>query len=118
MRAITIAVDATTGLAGMIKPGSHMDLIGEYSFEGDVNTDMISQNINVLAVDNVLEQAGTTGDGGTPAYTTITLEVTPRQAMEISLAVYSGTLRALMRSPLDEEPVTIKSITLDKVLNN
>lgn len=117
MRAITIAVDATTGLSGMIKPGNHVDLVGEYSFEGKVLTDMIVQNIKILAVDNVLEQAGIAGADGAPGYTTITMEVTPTQAMEISLAVYSGTLRAILRSPLDEEPVIIKSITLDNVLN-
>jgi pilus assembly protein CpaB len=117
MRAITIAVDATTGLSGMIKPGNHVDLVGEYAATGGTVTDIIAQNIKILAVDNVLEQAGTSGEAGAPAYSTITMEVTPTQAMEISLAVYSGTLRAVLRSPLDEAPVNIKAITLAKVLN-
>ena len=78
----------------------------------------MEENIKVLAVDSVLDSTGKAGDGTTPGYTTITLEVTPGQAMEISMAAYSGTLRAVLRSPLDDEAKKYKSITLNKVLNH
>jgi pilus assembly protein CpaB len=92
--------------------------VGEYDIAGTVYTDLVAEYINVLAVDNVLSETGKTADGTTPAYSTITLEVSPQQAMEISMAAYSGTLRAVLRSPLDEVLNNFKSITLVNVVNN
>ena len=118
MRAITIGVDATSGVAGMLRPSDRIDLVGEFSQTGKVYTDLIAEYVNILAVDNVLSETGKAADGTTPAYSTITLEVTPKQAMEISMAAYSGSIRAVLRSPLDEELNKFKSITLVNVLNN
>lgn len=118
MRAITIAVDATTGVAGMLRPSDRIDLVGEYDIAGTVYTDLVAEYLNILAVDNVLSETGKAADGTTPAYSTITLEVTPQQAMEISMAVYSGTMRAVLRSPLDETLNNYKSVTLVNVVNN
>jgi len=118
MRAITIGVDATAGVAGMLRPGDHIDLMGEYDVAGTVYTDLVAEYLNILAVDGVLSETGKTADGSSVAYSTITLEVTPQQAMEISMAAYSGTLRAVLRSPLDEVVNSYKSITLINILNN
>jgi len=118
MRAITIGVDATSGVAGMLRPSDRIDLVGEFSQAGTVYTDVVAENVNILAVDNVLSETGKAADGTTPAYSTITLEVTPRQAMEISMAAYSGSIRAVLRSPLDEVLNNFKSVTLVNVLNN
>jgi pilus assembly protein CpaB len=118
MRAITIAVDATSGVAGMLRPADRIDLVGEFDSAGIIYTDLVAEYVHILAVDSVLDSSGKAGDGTTPAYSTITLEVTPTQAMEISNAVYSGTLRAVLRSPLDEVLTNYKSITLLNVLNN
>lgn len=115
-RAITIAVDATTGIAGMITPGNKIDLVGEYETNGTVYTAMVAEDIKVLAVDAVLSESGKAGDGTTPGYTTLTLEVTQKQAMELSMATYSGTLRAILRSPVDNKMNKPKSITLKSVL--
>jgi pilus assembly protein CpaB len=118
MRAITIGVDSTAGVAGMLRPSDRIDLMGEYDVAGTVYTDLVAEYINILAVDNILSETGKAADGGTPGYTTITLEVTPQQAMEISMATYSGTLRAVLRSPLDDVINNYKSVTLVNVLNN
>jgi pilus assembly protein CpaB len=118
MRAITIGVDATSGVAGMLRPSDRIDLVGEFSQAGTVYTDLVAEYVNILAVDNVLSETGKTADGTTPAYSTITLEVTPSQAMEISMAAYSGSIRVVLRSPLDEALNNYKSITLVNVLNN
>lgn len=118
MRAITIGVEATSGVAGMLRPSDRIDIIGEFSVANTVYTDLVAEYVNILAVDNVLSETGKTSDGTTVAYSTITLEVTPAQAMEISMAAYSGSLRAVLRSPLDEVLNNYKSITLVNVLNN
>lgn len=125
MRAITIAVDATSGLSNMIAPGNHVDIIGDFLTEKtDTNsktqkqsyTVMVLENIEVLAVDNILSK-DKQQDSETAAYQTITLQVTPEQAMKLSMAQFEGELRAILRSPLDETDNGLRSITLDDILH-
>lgn len=125
MRAITIAVDATSGLSNMIAPGNHVDIIGDFLTEKtDTNsktqkqsyTVMVLENIEVLAVDNILSK-DRQQDSETAAYQTITLQVTPEQAMKLSMAQFEGELRAILRSPLDETDKGLRSITLDDILH-
>ena len=120
MRAITILVDVTSGLSGMLKPKDRIDLIGEFEYTpqgqaANAYTSMVVENIKILAVDSILAEQGKT-DGS--AYASITLEATPKQAMEISMAVYKGQLRALLRSPLDKDNTNLPNITIDNVLAN
>ena len=125
MRAITVAVDETSGLAYMIAPLDHVDIIGAFlstvsneAADGSAkvsNTTMILENINVLAVDNVLSKDGKT-KSDSPVYTTLTLEVTPSEAMKLSEAQFEGQLRAILRSPIDTDETKQPSITLDDVM--
>lgn len=122
MRAITIAVDATSGLSNMIVPGNRVDIIGEFLTEKTaINekqsyTVMVLENIEVLAVDNVLSKEQQQ-DSKTAAYATITLQVTPEQAMKLSMAQFEGELRAILRSPLDETDNDLPNLTLDDILH-
>lgn len=129
MRAITIGVDATSGLSNMISQGNHVDIIGYFLKESASSaasgstqktsvTSMVLENIKVLATDASLSKESS-GDGESTApsaYQTITLEVTPEQAMKLSMAQSEGTLRAILRSPLDEKKKNLPNITLDNVL--
>ncbi len=122
MRAITIAVDSTTGLAGMLKPNYRVDIISDFDREnkdgGSVSyTTMIAEDITILSVDSVLSEGGKEQpEDGKAVYSTITLQVTPEQAMKLSLSEYKGHLRAILRSPLDEKKTNLPSVTLDSVM--
>lgn len=126
MRAITIAVSETSGVAYMITPGNNVDIIGEFvsTTTSDANdgssgkvsyTTMLLENVTVLAVDNVFSQDGKTNSEN-PAYTTLTLQVTPKQAMVLSTAQFEGELKAILRSPVDNEMTNQPSLTLDDVM--
>jgi pilus assembly protein CpaB len=117
MRAITIAVDATSGVAGMLHPADKIDLLGEFDSNGVSVTDMVEENITILAVDNNRSSNSVIGDGSIVSYSTLTLEVTPAQAMEISSAARNGALRVILRSPLDSAILNYKSISISNVLN-
>ena len=127
MRAITMPVDETSGIAYMITPGNHVDIVGYFLKEeedeetGDKKklsyTIMLLENTPVLAVDNVFSEAGKAGSDN-PAYKTITLQVTPEEAMELSMAQSEGEIRAILRSPVDEDDANPPRITLDDVLEN
>ena len=124
MRAITISVSETTGLSGMLKPQNRIDLICDFEYQQDgmnsrLYSILVTENIKILAVDNVLSEAGKTGQQGTEeTYTAITLEVTPKQVLDISMAESSGQLRAALRSPLDEDITNLPNITIENVMAN
>ena len=126
MRAITIAVDETSGVAFMITPGNNVDIIGEFvkttssAADGSGSdkisyTTMVLENVTVLAVDNVFSKDGK-ANSDKPVYTTLTLQVTPSQAMELSTAQFEGQLRAILRSPVDNKETNQPSLTLDDVM--
>ena len=125
MRAISIAVDETSGLSNMVTPGNHVDIIGEFvsttnnGADGSNNkisyTTMVLENITVLAVDNVFAKAGK-ASSDKPEYTTLTLQVTPKQAMELSAAQFEGQLRVILRSPVDTDLTKQSSVTLNDIM--
>lgn len=126
MRAISIAVDETGGVAFMITPGNNVDVIAELikttnTADGSNSTSityttMVLENVSVLAVDNVFSKEGKV-NSDTPTYTTLTLQVTPAQAMKLSAAQYEGQLRVILRSPVDTKTTGQASITLNDVLS-
>lgn len=122
MRAITIAVDSVAGLAYMLAPGNHVDILAQYQVELEINGETKSQqvatllveNIPILAVDYVMAEGGKTGQAE-KTYTTLTLQVTPAQALDLSFSEYVGGLRAILRSPLDEGTNDLPNVTIEDV---
>ncbi len=123
MRAVTVAVTPTSGVAGMLLPGNRADVILLYEVEiqtaGQIEKKMtariLMQNINILAIDQILDKNGS-GENGA-MYTNVTLEVTPKQAVELSLAQNVGQLSFALRSPIDEKLVDAGVISTD-ILDN
>lgn len=118
MRAAAVAVDATSGVAGLIKPGNRVDVVVIYQAEtaadaaGQSKTQtaaqLLLQNIAVLAVDKVTDKAGSAD-----MYATITLEVTPEQALDLNVARNVGSLSLLLRSPIDSAEAGTGIVTDD-----
>lgn len=107
MRAITIAVDQVKGIAGLLIPGDHVDVLASPSKGGSIPAAYaIVRDARVLAVGRQtgdLEPAPTASPGpnarATPApYPNVTLAVTPQQADTIMAADLDGTLRLALRS--------------------
>jgi len=93
MRAISINVSGAAAVSGMVAPNDHVDVIGTFTFpqadgktrNGDIVTSTILQNVLVLAVGRTTAKAASplgTGSG----YSTVTLEVTPREAEMLAFA--------------------------------
>lgn len=128
MRAISIGVGNLSGLVGMIRPHNTVDIIAQLSKEekqpdgGEKTIDyttMIAENIKVLAVDDVISQEGKTKNSETgTSYTSVTLQVTAHQAMELNMSEYKGQLRLILRSPLDEDIVKPPTIKFDDIIIN
>jgi pilus assembly protein CpaB len=104
MRAVSVPVDATTGISGFIFPADSVDVI--LTFRYGVNdssnggshprhySETLLRNVRVLAVDQRVEN----NDGAAKVAKTATLEVTPRQAEKIALGLQLGSISLSLRS--------------------
>lgn len=107
-RAISVRIDESTGVAGLIYPGDRVDLILTHEVgvkkESDRETEnrvrvseTILSNVRVIAIDQSLEDLKSQkGQARTPK--TATLEVMPQQAEIIAVATRMGTLTLTLQS--------------------
>ncbi|MEX2454955.1 MAG: Flp pilus assembly protein CpaB [Rhodospirillaceae bacterium] len=109
MRAVTVPVTATSGIAGFVFPGDRVDLILAHDFQTGEGQDRsitrasetLLTDVRVLAVD----QKTVSKDGSALPAKTATLEVDPAQAEMIALSVKLGELSLSLRSLRREEGV-------------
>lgn len=97
-RAVSIAVDSTSGNAGFIFPGDKVDLIlthavTKQSFQSRASETFV-ENVRVLAVDQMTDNP----ENKAVLAKTVTLEVSPKQAEEINLAKDLGKISLSLRS--------------------
>ncbi len=119
-RAITIAVDPVSGLAGHLRPNDRVDVLGTFQVPSAdparaLRTRTLLVNVPVLAVG---ERTGTSfADQRLPGLallssqtrsraqaTTVTLRVTPEQGEILAFASESARLKLLLRHPDDASP--------------
>lgn len=97
-RAVSVPVNATTGNAGFIFPGDNVDLILTHTIQGLVGQSFASEtfveNVRVLAVDQSLDNP----ENKALLANTVTLEVSPRQAEAINVALEMGQISLALRS--------------------
>lgn len=108
MRAVTVPVSATTGVAGFVFAGDRVDLVLTQEIQGDNGAtplkaaETVLRNLRVLATDQTVEK--TTDENGKTVVTefrTVTLEVTPKIAEKVAVAQTIGTISLVLRSLAD-----------------
>lgn len=108
MRAITVPVNASQGLAGFVFPGDRVDLVLTQSVEGGGSgeplkvSETIVRNIRVLATDQRFTDKDEDGKPIIKTASNVTLEVTPRISEKIAVAQSMGTLSLSLRSIADQ----------------
>ena len=106
MRAVTVPVSAQTGVAGFVFPGDRVDMVLTQTVAGEGRSlnaaETVLRNLRVLATDQTTEQV-TDEEGKTVvrAFRTVTLEVTPKMAEEVAVALEIGELMLVLRSIAD-----------------
>lgn len=105
MRAVSVMIDKVKGISGLIQPGDRVDVIAQPQKSGQAPPPAatILRGIRVLSIDQQLEETSATPSPQEAQATTVTLEVTPRQADLLVMADLNTTLRLALRSP--KEPV-------------
>ena len=107
MRAVTVPVNSSTGVAGFVFPGDHVDMVLTQTVQGGGEgpplkvSETIVRNLRVLATDQRIDSKGDDGKTEVKTFSNVTLEVTPRIAEKISVAQSLGTLSLSLRSIAD-----------------
>jgi len=94
-RAVSIAVNPTSGNAGFIFPGDKVDLILTHKIpNGTLASETFIEDVRVLAIDQMLDNP----ENKAVIAKTITLEVAPKQAEMINVAANLGGISVSLRS--------------------
>jgi pilus assembly protein CpaB len=106
MRAITVAVNDTTGIAGLVFPGDRVDMLLTHEIQstganGEKRhaTETVLENIRILAIDQSLSHQNDPKQTGPAVIAkTATIEVNPKQAEMVAVASTLGLLSLSLRS--------------------
>ena len=109
MRAITVPVNVSSGVAGFVFPGDHVDMVLTSNVEGGGDgpplkvSETIIRNLRVLATDQRTDEKDKDGKTVVKTFSNVTLEVTPRIAEKIAVAQSLGTLSLSLSSIADND---------------
>jgi pilus assembly protein CpaB len=112
MRAVTISIDAVSGVAGFVAAGDRVDILLTRTQQGQLVSSVILQDITVIAVDQRANSETIRARLGS----TVTVEVDTVQAQKLALARQVGKLSLTLRGigeVTDEalQPVTVESLS-------
>ena len=113
-RAVTLAVNTITGVAGNVRPGSRVDIYGTFNIVQQAagggrrggaakafsKTVLLLADVGVLATDNrttLTQHSMANRRGTTSSYSSVTVWVTPDETIMLIYAQSSGTLTLALR---------------------
>jgi pilus assembly protein CpaB len=107
-RAVSVPVTVTSGIAGFVFPGDHVDVLLTHNLPMPVDGGLerragvtVLRDIRVLALDQRVDIKP--GESGVPR--TATIEVTPKQTEIVAVVVEMGKLSLSLRSLQRDEPL-------------
>ena len=96
-----------SSVSGLIRPNDHIDIIATFRFPNQEGTDKLEtvtltllQNVAVLAVGQDTDSAPSRSLQR-QSYSSITLNVTPKEAEILGFAMQKGKLNLTLRNPSD-----------------
>lgn len=130
MRAVSIPIADVSGVAGLIQPRSHVDvLFTRPGSMAEAMTTLVLEDAVVLSIGRNTEvapaaapQSGTGAPAATPNISVtqtraVTLLVTPEDARKVELAKNQGRLSLALRNPLDKSRIENNQAVTAEVLD-
>lgn len=99
LRAVTIDADMKSSFSGLLRPGDHVDLLRKGPGGGDFVP--LLAHVPVLAVDRQFLPLSSGEEGSDIG--TITVAVTPDEAILLAAAAQEGNMSWLLRNPADRD---------------
>ncbi len=129
-RAMTLPVDAISGLGGLLRPGDRVDILGTFPMSQDDQlipeaggdsigyvTMSLLQNVTLLAVgQEISDIGGSRQQAQRGGYSNVTVSVTPDEAELMIIAQTRGQLSMLLRHRDDLDTIPVTRRTLREVL--
>lgn len=115
MRAITIAVNEVSGVAGFVLPGDYVDVLHTTSIgrkDGKPVTRVLLQNVQVLGVDQLSSEDETKPK----VVNAVTVLVTTQEGQKLVLANKVGDLNLLLRNEYDASILEAKTLDLNDLV--
>lgn len=121
-RAISVPITDATGVAGLIQPRAHVDVL--FTKPGSVAeavTSTILEDIVVLSIGRITESSSSATTAANPPAVrpqtqAATLLVTPEQARKLELAKNQGKISLALRNPLDRSTAMDQTATTSEAL--
>ncbi len=116
-RAMTVAVDQVSGVAGFITPGNKVDVVLSVTPPGGQQalSKIVLQDVPVLAIGQIISQEKK--DEKPQVVPTVTMDVTPEDAEKLAVASTQGRLQLVLRRAGDTEVVKTSGSTVVRVLS-
>lgn len=111
-RAMSIRVDAVTGVGGFVTPGDTVDIVLTQGGGEELRAITIMQNIRVIGVDQLANEQ----ENAPVVARTVTVEVTPEDSQKLALAQSAGTLSLTLRTLDNVLDQPLDSIRLSDIL--
>ena len=121
MRAVTVAVSASSGVAGFVFPGDRVDLVLTQEVAGGGDgpslkaSETIIRNLRVLATDQRTTSKDAEGNTAVQTFSSVTMEATPKIAEKIAVAQTIGQLSLSLRSIADNHAELERAIAAGEV---
>lgn len=111
-RAMSISVNARTGVGGFVTPGDEVDIVLTRGGGDDLRALTILQRIRVIGVDQRSDEQNEQA----LVARTVTVEVTPEQSQKLALAQKAGTLSLTLRSLETDDDKPLEAVRLSDLL--
>lgn len=99
-RAISLDISGAMGVAGWVRPGDRVDILGTFTDpkDGQLASVTLMQDVVVLATGGMSAGAAKVPDERLKTYASVTLMVLPEEAEILNLAAELGKLRLTLRN--------------------
>ncbi len=114
MRAMSIPINAVTGISNMIKIGDRVDFVAivpPNSASPEPRSMMVLQNIEILAVGSAFKDTGAPQNAESA---TLTVAVDPQSALKLKMALKSTDFALALRPPSDKDMVNPAPVTINQ----
>jgi len=113
-RAVSINVDAASGVSGLIWPGDYVDVVltqepttaseDKTAQQHGMLSETVVQNVRVVAIDQEIVQGGPANNATAGKVArTVTLQLAPEQVKKVTVAGQRGKLTLAVRSAVDRQ---------------
>lgn len=107
-RAVTLAVDSNTGVAGFIQPDSHVDVMVQVGNGADTKTKAILSDVRVVASGTTYQKPP--GSNEAQPTSNVTIAVNPEEASKVINGMSAGKIYLTLRSDFDHSPVAVSEV--------